>query len=114
MPSITRVHGHADLGKFFGRDVRQISAARTNMTTAQVDAMISVISTRCTVSAITAAAAFSSGVTDEIFVMVEGMSFTANDDYYLADGTTGATWIELLDELAGASWTITEVASFSV
>jgi hypothetical protein len=112
MAGITRVNGHADLAKFIGREIKQISAARTNITTAQLDSMVSAISTRCTVTGISAASAFVSGTTDEVFVIVEGMSFTANDDYYLADGTTGATWVELLDELAGASWTITENASF--
>ena len=101
--------GLAGAGQFVGRTLGFVSAAKTDMTTAEVTALVKAFETVCT---ITVVGNFTSGTTDTLYLIIEGMSFTENDDYYLADGTTGATWYELLDEKAGAGWTVTALAGW--
>ena len=102
--------GLAGAGQFVGRTLGFVTAAKTNMTTADVTALVKAIET---VATITVVGYFESGVTDSMNLIIEGMSFTENDDYYLADGTTPATWYELLDEKAGAGWAVTATAGWT-
>jgi len=78
----------AGLGEFIGKDIFVKNIAKTNMTTAELTTMIQSLQLTTTVIAVKCAAAFNSGTTDEVNVILEGVD-VANDASD-ALGVTGA------------------------
>ena len=78
----------AALGEFIGKDIFVKNIAKTNITTAELTTMIQNLQLTSTVIAVKCAAAFVSGTTDSVNVILEGTD-VANDSTN-ALGVTGA------------------------
>tara|TARA_B100000989_G_scaffold289301_1_gene260953 strand:- start:1228 stop:1527 length:300 start_codon:yes stop_codon:yes gene_type:complete len=78
----------AALGEFIGKDIFVKNIAKTDITTAELTTMIQSLQLTTTVIAVKCAAAFASGTTDSVNVILEGVD-VANDASD-ALGVTGA------------------------
>ena len=82
----------AALGEFIGKDIFVKQIAKTNMTTAELTTMVENLQLTSTVIAVKCAAAFQSGTTDIVNVILEGTD-VAND----ASDALGVTGAALTD-----------------
>jgi hypothetical protein len=78
----------AGLIENIGKDIQVIKVAKTNITTAELTTMVEEASLTSTVIAVKCAAAFVSGTTDEIHLILEGGSYAVEGSNAL--GVTGA------------------------
>jgi len=78
----------AGLGTNIGKDIQVIKVAKTNITTAELTTMVQNASLTSTIIAVRCAAAFASGTTDEIHVILEGGAYAVEGSNAL--GVTGA------------------------
>ena len=83
MATVTRVNGAAENFGAFGRTVQVLACANSNMTQAEVDALIQILQLSNSVSGISE---FTAGDTDTLYVAVEGA--TVDDDTYGAFSVT--------------------------
>ena len=86
MAAFTRTNGGVAAMEQVGRDLFFKTFSKTNITTAELEALVQVVQQTNTITAIGfAGAAFSSGVTDAVNMIIEGGDITSNVS---AGGTT--------------------------
>lgn len=89
MAVFTRVNGGVAAMEQVGRDLFFKTFSKTNITTAELEALVQTVQSTSTITAIGfGGVAFSTGVTDAVNMIIEGADITANVS---AGGTTFVT-----------------------
>lgn len=86
---VTKVHGNTKNFGAVGRTVQVLSCANTDMTQAEIDALIQILQQT---NSVTGVSEFVAGTTDTLYVAVEGPT-VANDTYGAFAVTTLATFV---------------------
>ena len=85
MAVFTRVNGKTEGFNGFGRSAQLVSFSKTNITQAEADAVVQYVQLT---NSITGIGSFEAGVTDVLYMLVEGPGVTAGANF---GGVTGVT-----------------------
>ncbi len=85
MAIFARINGKTEGFNGFGRTAQLVSFSKTNITQAEADSVVQVVQLT---NSITAIGTFEAGVTDVLYMLVEGPGVTAGANF---GGVTGVT-----------------------
>ena len=87
MAIFARVNGNTEGFNGFGRSAQLVSFSKTNITQDEADAVVQFVQLT---NSITAIGTFEAGVTDVLYMLVEGPGVTAGSNYAVQSGVTAA------------------------
>ena len=93
MAIVTRVNGATEAFSAVGRQIALTSFSKTNMTQAELDAVVAYLQQTNTVTAIgvdSSDATFTSGATDAVYIVTEGPAPAAGSNFGGVSGVTSA------------------------